>query len=175
MITKEEGIQGLSFGKIAKHAQVSSGTPYVYYKDKTDMLSKMFLQTKTLFDDHLQADIDRGKTISDRLFEGVMHFARMYTNYPLQAIFITAIRANPGLVTKEALDYGNRSAQPLNDLFDEAVKSDALITTNIEEATVLLFGPFLMLIQERLSANQDARLDELETVIHHSVDGILKK
>ena len=35
-ITMEDGLAGLSFDKLAKRAGVSSGTPYVYYRDKTD-------------------------------------------------------------------------------------------------------------------------------------------
>ena len=33
-ITMEEGLAALSFDKLAKRAGISSGTPYVYYKDK---------------------------------------------------------------------------------------------------------------------------------------------
>ncbi|MGV0167483.1 TetR/AcrR family transcriptional regulator [Furfurilactobacillus sp. WILCCON 0119] len=175
VITKDEGIQGLSFSKIAKYAHVSSGTPYVYFKDKTDMLSQMFLKIKLLFDDRLQADIEKGKSMPEKIYQAVTHFARMYTNYPLEAIFITAIRANPELVTKTAFAEGNASAQPLNDLFQQAVTQQCLVTDNIEAATVLLFGPFIMQIQERQAAHQAVGLDELEAVIQLSVDGLIKK
>ena len=43
-ITMEDGLAGLSFDKLAKRAGVSSGTPYVYYRDKTDMLSCIYAQ-----------------------------------------------------------------------------------------------------------------------------------
>ena len=57
-ITRDEGIAALSFGKIAKCAHVSSGTPYVYYKDKTEMLGKIYLEVKELIDKGLKAAID---------------------------------------------------------------------------------------------------------------------
>ena len=43
-ITMEEGLAALSFDKLAKRAGISTGTPYVYYKDKTDMLSCIYRQ-----------------------------------------------------------------------------------------------------------------------------------
>lgn len=175
VITKEEGIQGLSFGKIAKHAQVSSGTPYVYFKDKTDMLSKMFLSIKNLFDANLTSDIDKGQTIADQIYLAVMHFARMYVNYPLEAVFLTAIRANPELIDENALRVGNESAKPLEQLVDRAIEQHALNITNLDYVTVLLFGPFIMLVQERLSAKQTVTLSELEAVVRNSVNGILKE
>lgn len=38
----EEGIHNFSFDKMCEKAGVSSGTPYVYYKNKKDMLSQLF-------------------------------------------------------------------------------------------------------------------------------------
>lgn len=175
VITKEEGIQGLSFGKIAKRAQVSSGAPYVYFKDKTDMLSQLYLKVKLLADDHLQQDIDKGKTIEENLFLSVNHFARVYANYPLEANFMTEIRANPKLVTAEVRAAGNRSAKPLVEVMQAAIAQDCVTTTNVEYATVLLFAPFMMLLSERAAVGQTASLDELEAVVHLAVEGILKK
>ncbi|WP_421016850.1 hypothetical protein [Furfurilactobacillus cerevisiae] len=121
------------------------------------------------------SDIDKGKTVGDQVYLAVAHFARMYINYPLEAIFMTAVRANPELISQEALIKGNQSAQPLALLLQSAIDQDALTVTNPDYVTVLLFGPFIMLIQERMSAKQDITLSELEELVHTSVDGILKK
>ena len=104
-----------------------------------------------------------------------MHFARMYVNYPLEAVFLTAIRANPELIDENALRVGNESAKPLEQLVDRAIEQHALNITNLDYVTVLLFGPFIMLVQERLSAKQTVTLSELEAVVRNSVNGILKE
>ncbi|MDG2979288.1 TetR/AcrR family transcriptional regulator [Latilactobacillus curvatus] len=173
-ITKEQGIQGLSFGKIAKRAQVSSGAPYVYFEDKTDMLSRIYLQCKILFDVSLRQDIDKGKSMKERIFLSVSHFAQMYLDYPLEANFITEIRANPKLISPEAKAKGNALASPLTDLYEEAVAKDCLVTTNLEFITMQLFAPFIMLIMERSAEDQTVSIKELNEIIEISVNSILK-
>lgn len=173
-ITKEEGIQGLSFGKIAKRAHVSSGAPYVYFEDKTDMLSKMYIKAKVLFDESLQADIDSGQSMEKKIFLSVSHFARMYLDHPLEAMFITEVRANPKLITEKARVEGSALAHPLVDLYQAAAKQDMLVSDNLEFVTLQLFAPFMMLITDRLAADQSVTLDELNEIIMMSVKGILR-
>lgn len=173
-ITQEEGIQGLSFGKIAKRAQVSSGTPYVYFKDKTDMLSSLYLQGKRLFDEGLQQDIDKGTTMKERIINSVTHFARMYMDYPLVANFITEIHANPKLISAEALATGAALARPLTNLYQEAAEKHYLVSDNIEWITLQLFAPYIMFINDRVSADRTFSLAELNEIIEISVNGVLK-
>jgi len=173
-ITRDEGIAALSFGKIAKLAAVSSGTPYVYYQDKTTMLSQIYLDVKMLFDEGLQATIDAGETSEEKVFNAVNHFASQFLEHQLEANYLSAIRNNPKLITPTALKQGGRLAQPLNTLFQELVDDGNLVTNNPETVSALLFAPFVMVLQERFVADQPVLLSELQTVIQMSIQGIFK-
>ena len=70
-ITMEEGLAALSFDKLAKRAGISTGTPYVYYKDKTDMLSCIYAQVWLGLQEGLQQAIDMGRTPGEKLFFGL--------------------------------------------------------------------------------------------------------
>lgn len=173
-ITRDEGIAGLSFGKLAKRAGVSSGTPYVYYQDKTDMLGKIYLDVKTLVDEGLQADIDQGKTPEERLFNAVNHFAKQLVAHQLEANYLAAIEDNPQLVTAAVLQAGNQLAAPLKVAFEAAAATGRLKTTNPETVMALLFGPFTMVLRQRFAIDQPVLASELETVIQFSMQGLLK-
>lgn len=173
-IARDEGIAGLSFGKLAKRAGVSSGTPYVYYQDKTDMLGKIYLDVKTLVDEGLQADIDQGKTPEERLFNAVNHFAKQLVAHQLEANYLAAIEDNPQLVTAEVLQAGNQLAAPLKVAFEAAAVTGRLKTTNPETVMALLFGPFTMVLRQRFAIDQPVLASELETVIQFSMQGLLK-
>jgi len=173
-IARDEGIAGLSFGKLAKRAGVSSGTPYVYYQDKTDMLGKIYLDVKTLVDDGLQADIDQGKTPEERLFNAVNHFAKQLVAHQLEANYLAAIEDNPQLVTAAVLQAGNQLAAPLKVAFEAAAATGRLKTTNPETVMALLFGPFTMVLRQRFAIDQPVLASELETVIQFSMQGLLK-
>jgi len=173
-IARDEGIAGLSFGKLAKRAGVSSGTPYVYYQDKTDMLGKIYLDVKTLVDEGLQADIDQGKTPEERLFNAVNHFAKQLVAHQLEANYLAAIEDNPQLVTAAVLQAGNQLAAPLKVAFEAATATGRLKTTNPETVMALLFGPFTMVLRQRFAIDQPVLASELETVIQFSMQGLLK-
>lgn len=75
-ITMEEGLAALSFDKLAKRAGISSGTPYVYYKDKTDMLSCIYAQVWQGLQEGLQQAIDMGRTPGEMLFSACASWPR---------------------------------------------------------------------------------------------------
>ncbi|WP_268912922.1 TetR/AcrR family transcriptional regulator [Lentilactobacillus sp. SPB1-3] len=174
VIIKEEGIQGLSFGKIAKRARVSSGAPYVYFKDKTDMLSSLYLKAKNLFDQGIQYDIDQGKTLQEKIFFSVNHFARMAVDYPLEANLLNALRDNPKMISEEARIEGSSLAFPLVSMYEEAVKDNRFVSDNLELIYAQLFGPFIMLLVDRQAVGKFATIEELNEIIKMSVKGVLR-
>lgn len=123
-IAYEEGITSLSFGKIAKYAKVSSGTPYIYYKDKVDMLSHIYLEIKKLMDSGLNEKIERATSIEDQLFESVKHFAEKFQKYPKERHFMFTIQNNHHLISDSAWALGMELAQPLFDLYAVAIEQD---------------------------------------------------
>ena len=46
LLLNKEGFSSTSMSKIAKHAGVSASTIYIYFKNKDDMLKKLYLDTK---------------------------------------------------------------------------------------------------------------------------------
>lgn len=77
-ITMEEGLAALSFDKLAKRAGISTGTPYVYYKDKTDMLSCIYGQVWLSLQEGLQQAIDMGRTPGEKLFSACGSWRRPF-------------------------------------------------------------------------------------------------
>ena len=81
-ITMEEGLAALSFDKLGKRAGISTGTPYVYYRDKTDMLSCIYRQVYQHLQEGLQEAIDTGRTTGEKLFFCLRHLAQMLLAHP---------------------------------------------------------------------------------------------
>lgn len=107
-IVDRDGLAGLSFGKIAKWAGISSGTPYVYYRDKTDMLSQIYVATKQQLESGLDEQLAQTDSTKEQLITCLEYFARQYIKYPLQANYIMAIHAAPELITPTARQAGRR-------------------------------------------------------------------
>lgn len=120
-ITMEEGLAALSFDKLAKRAGISSGTPYVYYKDKTDMLSCIYAQVWQGLQEGLQQAIDMGRTPGERLFFGLRQLAQTLLAHPQEAHFFLSVVNAPEFVTAEALQENSLPSPPLMAVYQEAI------------------------------------------------------
>ena len=74
-----EGIDGLSISKIAREANVSSATIYVYYSSKEEMLSEVFREYSDApyryMMQRLSPDMD-GETLIEEIVRGCYSFSR---------------------------------------------------------------------------------------------------
>lgn len=145
-LTEQEGLVNLSMGKVAKLAGVSAGTIYIHYKDKADLLSSMYKEVKVLMDEGLAEAIGTGD-LRERITNSILHFAYRYSQYPNESRFMNEITNNPSLVDQSALDYGFQLAQPLHDLINEALASEALVVTDLLSLRALTFGALMNYLQ----------------------------
>lgn len=169
-IVKEEGLPALSFGKIAKEAKVSPATPYVYFTDKIDMLSQIYLKVNTFLDAGLEDCIKEGKTLEERLFLGVLCLAKNFLKYPQKTTFLQAIRSAPQFVTEEALREGDFLLDPLLRVYREGINSKKFLLEDVTSINAVIFGPLLWRINEEIKPTED----ELEDIIKVIVKGIIK-
>ncbi|WP_173021198.1 TetR family transcriptional regulator [Secundilactobacillus folii] len=173
-LVQSNGIQGLTFGKIATQAGVSSGTPYIYFHDKEDMLSKIYVQVKEIMDAGLDEEISQGTTLQDQLFLGALHFARNMLAHPLETVYLRAIRANPQAVTPEAIKQGSARSSTMRNLYQKAIEADILVTNREDYINALLFAPFMDFMATRHAARQPVTLSELTTMINMSLAALIK-
>ncbi|WDF83265.1 TetR/AcrR family transcriptional regulator [Lacticaseibacillus pabuli] len=173
-LVQSDGIQGLTFGKIAKQAGVSSGTPYVYFDDKIDMLSKIYVTVKEQMDVGLAAEVEQGTTIQDKLFLAALHFARMFLAHPLETNYMNEISANPQAVSPAAIARGRDLAAPMRQLYQEAAAAGVIVTDRAEYIDALLFAPFMTMLANRRANGEAVTLPELTALINLSLAGLTK-
>ena len=164
-ITMEEGLAALSFDKLAKRAGISSGTPYVYYKDKTDMLSCIYAQVWQGLQEGLQQAIDMGRTPGEMLF---------LLAHPQEAHFFLSVVNAPEFVTAEALQENSLPSPPLMAVYQEAIARRLMKTDNVAYINAVLFGPLFLILQQHRQSGTPAVMSEVEKVLDLSVSAVLK-
>lgn len=75
-----EGIASVSMSKVAKAANISSSTIYVYFNDKDDMLKQIYLYNKNALADFLVANVPE----SDSALTVVTNFAAAVYQFGMQ-------------------------------------------------------------------------------------------
>ena len=173
-ITMEEGLAALSFDKLAKRAGISSGTPYVYYKDKTDMLSCIYAQVWQGLQEGLQQAIDMGRTPGEKLFFGLRQLAQTLLAHPQEAHFFLSVVNAPEFVTAEALRENSLPSPPLMAVYQEAISRRLMKTDNVAYINAVLFGPLFLILQQHRQSGTPAVMSEVEKVLDLSVSAVLK-
>ncbi len=173
-ITMEEGLAALSFDKLARRAGISSGTPYVYFKDKTDMLSRIYAQVWQELQEGLQQAIDTGRTTGEKLFFGLRCLAKNLLSRPREAHFFLSVLNAPEFVTAETLRDYCLPSPPLMAVYREAISRRLMKTDNIAYINAVLFGPLFLILQQHRRSGTPAIMSEVEKVLDLSVSAVLK-
>jgi AcrR family transcriptional regulator len=61
------GLEGFTINKLAKACGISVGTPYVYYKDKDDLIIKIVLEEGARMEEAMNRDFDPEASLEDGL------------------------------------------------------------------------------------------------------------
>lgn len=172
-IVDRDGLAGLSFGKIAKWAGISSGTPYVYYRDKTDMLSQIYVAAKQQLESGLDEQLAQTDSTKEQLITCLEYFARQYIKYPLQANYIMAIHAAPELITPTARQEFTNS---LSGLYCRLCKeSQAAVVGDQFLVGALLLGPIMWLLRQAKLNNTQVDDAQIKRVVRISVNGLFEE
>lgn len=123
-LTSTEGLVGISMGKVAKAASVSPATIYIYYKDKADLLSRMYEDVKDLLDQGLAEAVGTGEDLDGKMRAALRHFIGRFQKYPREVGFLQAILANEAVVDEKARRHAAEQALPVQRLF-EAMQADS--------------------------------------------------
>lgn len=173
-LTMENGLAALSFDKLAKRAGISTGTPYVYYQDKTDMLSHIYVQVWQMLQTGLQEAIDSGRTTGEKLFFGLRHLAQMLLAHPREAHFFLSVLHAPEFVSAEALRCNSLPSPPLLAVYQEAIARRLMKTDNMDYINAMLFGPLFLILQQHRDNGTTAVMAEVEKVLDLAVSAVLK-
>ncbi|WP_461244129.1 TetR/AcrR family transcriptional regulator [Secundilactobacillus muriivasis] len=161
----QEGYQNLSVAKIAKRAGVSVATLYIYYQDKQDMLSAVYLDIKDKIDGELFKPQPEGLTIDRRFKLMLTNYATAIRQYPKEAAVMRVFNSNPELISADAYQNGMARAQPLHALYHQGLKSGQLRQVSPELLIAFTFQPLDSLADARFRASQPLTDDEVSTMI----------
>ena len=117
-LVNESGFQGASMAKIAKTANVSPATIYLYFKNKQDLVNQLYLEVKTSFSNQAFKDIDESLPVKIRFEQIWYNIADFKFNQKEEALFLSQCDNTP-IVDESIRKEGLKHLQPLIDLWDQ--------------------------------------------------------
>ncbi|WP_188051494.1 TetR/AcrR family transcriptional regulator [Flavobacterium sp. GP15] len=119
------GIQGASMSKVAKLANVSPATIYLYFESKQDMVNQLYLDVKASFAEAAFKEYDPEKSVKERFEKIWFNMADFKLNHKEEASFLSQCDNTP-MIDEETRQEGLKFITPLFDLWTKA-KEDRII------------------------------------------------
>jgi len=172
----EEGFDGLSMQKLARAAGVSPGTIYIYYKDRDDLIVRLW-----------ESEMARMVEASLKGFDPEMHFdeglklqwmnrARFYIENPGSAHFMEQIKYSPYFEQcRNKMD--KRFLQAMHDFVHNAIKRKELVPLPVEVYWSVAFAPLYQLVKLHMSGRGLTGLEKFElteSVMDQTLQLVLK-
>lgn len=160
-----EGYHNLSVAKIAKHADVSPATLYIYYRDKKDMLGKVYLRIKQVFDAKLFANVDSEGDVEFQFRLLLHNYADALNAYPREATVMDVFNANSDLIPQNVFQTGIALSRPIQRLYQRGLANHSLRPIKPEILIAYTFQPINQVAKQRIQANELLEEKEIQTLI----------
>ena len=141
-LSAQGNLVDLSMGKIAKEAGVSPSTLYIYYDNKKEMLSEIYMLAKTALDKNVAEALESQTDGFMKLQTAMRQFSKNVRDSPEKLLFLLAMQGNLSLLNQTAQDFSTSAtkrvlavchdlitrgqAKPLSDEILAAVLTSAL-------------------------------------------------
>jgi len=149
MIVKE-GIEGFSMQKLAKAANVSPATIYIYFKDKEDLILQLCKEAGEKMADIMLKNFDPSMSFAEGLKIQWISRAKYCLKYPEQVHFIEQIRHSP-LQDKLTSIMSEKFKNTMDLFVTNAIQRKELVKVPLEVYWSVAFAPLYNLVKFHMS------------------------
>lgn len=173
MIVKE-GLDGFSMQKLAKAANISPATLYIYYKDREDLLLKLCL---TVVDEMIEvslAGFDPDLPFAEGMAIQWKNRLDYFMRYPLEMQFMEQVRYSP-LFEKVHEVITAKFSKVLGPFVHKAIANKELQEVPFEVYWSVAFAPLYQLIKfHNQGGHKNKNFKITEEVMQLALDMVLK-
>ncbi len=170
-LVNEIGFVSSSVSKIAKEANVSPATLYVYYENKEDLLVSTYIRIKQNMSRAALKKFDKAQPIRDLLktvWKGMFHYI---SKHPGQFRFAEQFASSPfnSLVDHAEVE---QLFQPLLQAIQQGIESKQIKPVSLELLVAFYYYPITVLSNPRLSPDFKATTTQINTAFDMAWDAI---
>ena len=148
-IIVKQGFDGFSMQKLAKAANVSPATLYIYYKDREDLIMQLWSESFKEMAEATLKNFDPNMPFSEGLRVQWMNRAKYWLKNPDQMRFMEQLRHSP--LQEKALDMmGAGFKNAMKAFVSNAIKRNELVKVQLEVYWSIAFAPMYNLVKFHL-------------------------
>lgn len=172
-LINESGLSGTSMSKIAKRANISASTIYVYFDNKEDLLFKLYLHVKNKLNFEIYNKVD--ETVSfEILYKSVLKkFIYFIYNNKDYFLFIEQFQNSP---IKQSIDKKeiDKILVPTNHLYDIGKSQNAIKDIENSFLTIYTFNPAMEFVKNCINNEIELNEKNIDFLIQLSWDAVKK-
>ncbi|WP_368490870.1 TetR/AcrR family transcriptional regulator [Clostridium sp. BJN0013] len=170
-LINEIGFSEISMSKIAKRAGVSSSTIYVYFKNKNDMINKLYLTVKQKMSCEIFYGIDASTTVKAGFELVFRNYLKFLLNCKDYFLFIEQF-ANSPLIQSLSREEGLNLFLPMYQLFERGKSENILKKVDTDLLIIYAYTPINQVAKACLNGEFKLNEEKIKKIIQMSWDAI---
>jgi AcrR family transcriptional regulator len=151
------GIQGASMAKVAKIANVSPATIYLFFESKQDLVNQLYLDGKVSLAQAAFKDFDSDKPVKENFEKIWFNLIEFQLAHKEEASFLSQCGNTP-MIDEETRQEGLQHFTPLFDLWSQGIKEG--IVKDISPYLLYAFTIYPMAFLVNMECRELCALDE---------------
>jgi TetR/AcrR family transcriptional regulator, repressor of fatR-cypB operon len=162
-LVKERGLAGITMGDISKEASIATGTLYIYFKNKDELIRALFTECRQKSARYYFEGLDASLSFEERmkkLFRNIICFK--IKHFEISA-FLEQTSHSPYVHITD-LKKKQKAMQPLYDLITEGIETEKIKDIDMDLIVSYLSGIVNELVKRAYFANKkltDGGIDEV--------------
>jgi AcrR family transcriptional regulator len=171
-LLNEVGFAEISMSKIAKGANVSPSTIYVYFENKEDMIKKLYLNVKEKLSIAMLHGIDRESSPTKIVFELIMKNLMEYILKNQEDFLFLEQFSNSPLIGRLCSEETMWFFKPHNEIVEKGKKANILKQGASEVLMNYCYFPVTQLAKKYIKENKEFDKNEFDQIVRMSWDAI---
>jgi len=170
-LVNQMGFAATSTSKIAKEANVSSATIYIYYKNKEDLLVSTYIDIKKRMSEAVLKDFDNNQPIRDILENSWFSLFSFISNNPDDFQYTEQFANSPysSLVDSNEVE---KQFGPLAGVIQRGIQQKIIKDVPLDILRIFILFPVVILSNPRLSEKFNFDEKSIETAFNMAWDAI---
>lgn len=170
-LLNEIGFSDISMSKIAKRANVSPSTIYVYFENKEDMLGKLYLNVKQRMSSRMFAGVDESMPIKAGFELMIRNYIAFILEHKEDFLFIEQFSNSP-LVQNLSIEDPSWMFQPFFKLVDKGREEQLLKACDIMLLYVYIQNPITELAKRYFKGEVEFTEKNMKDMVQMCWDAI---
>lgn len=170
-LVKERGLAGITMGDISKEASIATGTLYIYFKNKDELIRALFTVCREKSARHYFEGLEASMSFEERMkkmFRNIIYFK---TDHFDISAFLEQTSHSPYIHITD-LKRKQKAMQPLFDLISEGIETNKIKDTEIELVVSYLAGIVNEMVKRAYFSNKKLTDPVIDEVYEMFWDGI---